>query len=330
MSEVLSQNEIDALLAALSSGDVDVEGIKEEEQQRRIRSYDFRRPNRFSKEQIRTLYMLHDNFSRLLSTFLATQLRTPIQVELLSVEEMTFDEFTRSVPNPTVMALAHPAELKGQIVLEFNPGLAFALLERLLGGQAEGSVDVRPLTDIELAVIKRLISQILQVLGEAWIHVSPLSIELERMETNPQFVQIISPTEMVALVSLQAKVDATEGLLNICYPYLLLKPVAPKLSAHHWFSAMDPSVAPANQAVLRRRLAYTQIPMQALLGQTQITVRELLNLQVGDVIELNTRVGGDILLLVGSQPKFWACPGRVDGRLGLKISAPYKGDESDG
>ena len=122
MAEVLSQNEIDTLLAALSSGSVDVNGIKEEEEQRRIRIYDFRRPNRFSKEQIRTLYMLHDNFSRLLSTFLATQLRTPTQVELVSVEEMTFDEFTRSVPNPTVMALANPNELEGQIVLELNPG----------------------------------------------------------------------------------------------------------------------------------------------------------------------------------------------------------------
>jgi len=330
VAEVLSQNEIDTLLAALSSGSVDVNGIKEEEEQRRIRIYDFRRPNRFSKEQIRTLYMLHDNFSRLLSTFLATQLRTPTQVELVSVEEMTFDEFTRSVPNPTVMALANPNELEGQIVLELNPGLAFALLERLLGGQAEGLMDVRPLTDIELAVVERLIHRVLQVLDEAWAHVSPLRLELERMETNPQFVQIISPSEMVALVSLRVKVDAAEGLCNFCYPYLLLKPVAPKLSAHHWFSALDPRVAPANQEVLRRRLARTSIPIAAQLGQAKITVRDLLNLQVGDVVELNTRVGGDILLLVGSQPKFWACPGRIDGRLGLKISTPYKGDENGG
>ncbi|HHV08554.1 MAG TPA: flagellar motor switch protein FliM [Firmicutes bacterium] len=330
MTEVLSQNEIDALLAALSSGSVDVEDIKEGEKQKRIRTYNFRRPNRFSKEQIRTLYMLHDNFTRLLSTFFAAQLRTPTQVDLLSVEEMTFDEFTRSISNPTVMALAHPQELKGQIVFELNPRLAFALLERLLGGQAEGLTDLRPLTDIELAVIERLLSRVLQVLGEAWSHVSPLKLKLERMETNPQFVQIISPTEMVALVSLQVKVDAAEGLFNFCYPYLVLKPIAPKLSAHHWFSALDPRVPPANQEVLRRRLIHTKIPLCAQLGQAKISVRELLNLQAGDVVELDSQAGGDILLLIGSEPKFWARPGRVDGRLGLKISAPYKGDESSG
>ncbi|NLG85997.1 MAG: flagellar motor switch protein FliM [Firmicutes bacterium] len=330
MAEVLSQNEIDALLHALSSGSVDVEDIKEEQQQKKIRTYDFRRPNRFSKEQIRTLYMLHDNFTRLLSSFLAAQLRTPAKVELLSVEEMTFEEFIRSIPNPTVMALAYSAELKGQVLLELNPALAFALLERLLGGKATVGTDVRSLTDIELAVVERLLSLVLGVLSEAWVHVSPLKLELERMETNPQFVQIIAPTEMVALVSFQVKVDDAEGLFNFCYPYLVLKPVAPKLSAHHWFSAMDPRVAPANQEILRQRLIHTKVPITARLGHAKITVRELLNLQIGDVIELDTRVGNDILLLIGSQPKFWGCPGRVGGRLGLKISAPYKGDENDG
>ncbi|MGI6129619.1 MAG: flagellar motor switch protein FliM [bacterium] len=330
MAEVLSQNEIDILLAALSSGSVDVEDIKEEKQQKKIRTYDFRRPNRFSKEQIRTLYMLHDNFTRLLSTFLAAQLRTPAKIELLSVEEMTFDEFTRSVANPTVMAQAHSAELKGQILLELNPTLAFSLIERLLGGKATVKVDVRPLTDIELAVLERLLSRVLHVLAEAWVHVSPLKLTLERMETNPQFVQIIAPTEMVALVSFQVKVDEAEGLFNFCYPYLALKSVAPKLSAHHWFSAMDPRVAPANQEALQQRLADTKVQLMAQLGRAKITVHELLNLQIGDVVELESRAGGDIMLLIGSRPKFWASPGRVNGRLGLKISAPYKGDENHG
>ena len=167
MAEILSQHEIDTLLAALSSGSVDMEEIKEEEKQKKIQVYDFRRPNRFSKEQIRTLYMLHDNFSRLFRTLLATQLRTPAEVELVSVEEMTFEEFTRSVPNPTVMAVITPSNLTGQIVLELNPSLAFSLLERLLGGQVESFTETRPLTDIESAVVERFIDRIMQVLDEA-------------------------------------------------------------------------------------------------------------------------------------------------------------------
>jgi flagellar motor switch protein FliM len=330
MSEVLSQNEIDTLLAALTDGSVDVEEIKEEQEQKRIQLYDFRRPNRFSKEQIRTLYMLHDNFCRLFRTFLATQLRTAAEVELVSVEEMTFDEFTRSVPNPTVMAMVNPTELTGQIVVELNPGLTFALLERLLGGPAQALIAARPLTDIELAVVQHFMSRILQVLDEAWVHASALQLKLERLETNPQFAQIISPSEMVALVSLRVTMDNIEGLCNFCYPYLVLKPVAPKLSAHHWFSAMDPHVAAVDQELLRRQLARTTIPLAALLGKTTITVQDLLSLQVGDVITLNTRVGEDVLLLAGTEPKFWAAPGRINGRLGLRITAPYKGDESGG
>lgn len=330
MAEVLSQAEIDALLAALSSGSVSVEHIKEEEEQKRIRVYDFKRPNRFSKEQIRTLSMLHDNFARLLSTFLSAQLRTPAHVSLLSVQEMTFDEFIRSVPNPTLMGLTRLGQLGGEMVAEVNPALTFALVERLFGGKATPVSGLRSPTDIELAVLERVLARALRVLDEAWSHVSVLKPELERLETNPQFVQIISPTEMVALVSLKVQVDATEGLLNLCFPYLVLKPVAAKLSAHHWFSTLEHGVSEGAQALLERRLVRTSVPIVARLGRASITVRELMSLQIGDVIELEARAGSDVEVLVGNRPKFRARPGQVGSRLGVQITAPYKGDENGG
>lgn len=330
MAEVLSQAEIDALLAALSSGSVSVEHIKEEEEQKRVRVYDFKRPNRFSKEQIRTLYMLHDNFARLLSTFLVTQLRAPAQVSLMSVQEMTFDEFMRSVPNPTLMALTRITEFTGQIVVEMNPSLAFALIERLFGGKALASTALRPPTDIELAVLERILRRMLDVLDEAWSRVSPLKPELDRIEINPQFVQIISPSEMVALVSLKIRVDEAEGLLNLCFPYIILKPVVAKLSARHWFSTLEQGVASPGQGLLEQRLTRTQVPLVALLGRATITVRDLLNLQVGDVIELDVRASEAIKVLVGNRPKFLARPGQVGRHLGVQITARYKGDENDG
>jgi flagellar motor switch protein FliM len=148
VAEVLSQAEIDSLLHALSSGSISVENIKEEEEQKRIRIYDFKRPNRFSKEQIRTLYMLHDNFARLLSTYLAAHLRTPVQINLLSVQEMTFDEFSRSLPSPTLMAMVSLTELSGQMLVEVNLSLALAFVERLFGGKASGIASVRTLTSV--------------------------------------------------------------------------------------------------------------------------------------------------------------------------------------
>jgi flagellar motor switch protein FliM len=330
VAEVLSQAEIDVLLAALSNGSVSVEHIKQEEEEKRIRVYDFKRPNRFSKEQIRTLSMLHDNFARLLSTFLSAQLRAPARISLLSVQEMTYDEFIRSVPNPTLMAITTLKQLGGQMVVEMNPTLAFALIERLFGGKATPGAGLRPLTDIELAVLERILVRLLAVLDEAWSHVSSLKPELDRLETNPQFVQIISPSEMVALVSIKVEVDAAEGLLNLCFPYLVFKPVAAKLSAHHWFSAMEQGVSGGGKEVLSRSLARTDVPVVALLGRAGITVRELLNLQVGDVIELENRAGDEIQVLVGSRPKFLARPGQVGRHLGVQITARYKGDENGG
>lgn len=330
MAEVLSQEEIDALLAALSSGTVSVENIKKEEEQKRVRVYDFKRPNRFSKEQIRTLSMLHENFARLLSTFLATHLRTATQVNVLSVQEITFDEFTRSVPNPTLIALTRLNRLTGQMLMEVNPALVFALVERLFGGKASPASALRPLTDIELAVMERILARTMEVLEEAWSHVSPLGPELDRLETNPQFVQIVSPTEMVALVSLQVRVDDAQGLFNFCYPYLTLKPIGAKLSAHHWFSSLEQGTASIGQELLRQRLGRTGVYLVAVLGKARITVQEFLNLQVGDVIELEARAGGEIQVLVGNRPKFWGRVGRVGNRLGVQVTALYKGDENGG
>ncbi|MGI6604153.1 MAG: flagellar motor switch protein FliM [Firmicutes bacterium] len=330
MAEVLSQAEIDSLLHALSSGSISVENIKEEEEQKRIRIYDFKRPNRFSKEQIRTLYMLHDNFARLLSTYLAAHLRTPVQINLLSVQEMTFDEFSRSLPSPTLMAMVSLTELSGQMLVEVNLSLALAFVERLFGGKASGIASVRTLTDIELAVLGRIMAQILQLLDEAWVNISALGAMLERLETNPQFLQIVAPTEMVALVSLQVKVDEAEGLFNLCFPYLLLKPIAAKLSAHHWFSTQEQSELGVNQELMRQRLAGAMVPVSALLGTADIVVEDLLNLQEGDVIKLDTPAAGGIKVLVGEKPKFWGRPGQVGNKVGVKITGRYKGDESSG
>ncbi|MDI3281338.1 MAG: flagellar motor switch protein FliM, partial [Bacillota bacterium] len=244
MPEVLSQEEIDALLAALSTGQMDVETAKKEESARKVKQYDFRRPDKFSKDQIRTLEMLHENFSRLLSTSLTTYLRVLVDVKLVSVQQMTYDEFIRSLPNPTVMCTFTLAPLPGEGVLEINPALALMIVQRLLGGKVQFPEKARELTDIELIILKRVILRSLTHFHEAWGNVADVDASLEQIELNPQFVQIVAPSQMVILVTLSVKVGDQEGFINICLPDTLLEPVLPKLSAHYWLGSTRQAVSP--------------------------------------------------------------------------------------
>ncbi|HHW92230.1 MAG TPA: flagellar motor switch protein FliM, partial [Firmicutes bacterium] len=206
MQDILSQKEIDELLASLSSGDISAERMKEAQAEKKIKNYDFFRPNRFSKEQIRTIEMIHENFARLLSTFLSAQLRTAVEVKLLSVQELSYDEFIRSLFVPTVMALVRLEELGGEMLLELNPVLAFGILERLLGGKGDGAEKRRALTEIEQTIILKLTGRVVNILTEAWSNILPLQVSIVGLEVNPQFVHIIAGNEMVALVSLEVAI----------------------------------------------------------------------------------------------------------------------------
>lgn len=334
MQEILTQEEIDALLNSLSSGNVSAEQIKQEQtpETKKIRTYDFRRPNRFSKEQIRTLEMMHENFARLLSTFLSAYLRTVVEVKLLSVQELSYDEFIRSVPNPTVLVVVRIEELGGEMLLELNPTLAFSIIERLLGGKGGSKEEHRALTEIEQTIILRLTGQIVRVLGEAWHHVVPLRGSIERLESNPQFVQLIAGSEMVALVSLEIRANGAQGFLNLCFPYILLKPVTGRLSARYWFSKSERQEQPSEGLkVLQHHITKAFVPVVVEIGRANITARDLLYLQVGDVIPLESKVTEEVDVLVGNRPKFRGRPGLVGNRLAVKITALRReGEEGNG
>ena len=320
MPEILSQDEIDALLEALSSGTLDVEAIKQKET-KKIKVYDFKRPDKFSKDQIRGLQMIHESFARLLTTTLSARVRSVVQMKVVSVDQVTYEEFTRSLLNPTVLVLFSLEPLEGTSILEINPSLIFAIIDRLLGGRGEPLRKPRELTDIEVTVVRRLIDDFLSVLEEAWGHVVELKLRFEGLETNPQFVQIAPPNDMTAVVTLDAKVGDIEGMINLCFPYFILEPIVSKLSAQYWFSAIRKETPPEMLENLKRRLERVRIPVSVELGTSSITVEELLNLDVGDVILLNEKVNSLVSIKVGEKVKFKGKVGTVGRKLAVRVES---------
>ena len=232
MTEVLSQSEIDALLSAISSGksldNIDTKRVEVEH--RKIKIYDFKRPDKFSKDQIRTLQMMHENFARVTTTSLSAQLRTLVGIHVASVDQLTYEEFIRSVSNPSTLAMVSMDPLKGSSILEIDPSITFTIIDRLFGGPGESPKNLnRELTDIELSVMEGIIVRILGNLREAWSQVIDLRPRLGSIETNPQFAQMVSPNDMVVLITLETKVADVEGMMNFCIPYITIEPILSKL-----------------------------------------------------------------------------------------------------
>lgn len=328
--EVLSQSEIDKLLSALSDGTVSAEEVKADEEQKKIKTYDFKRPDKFSKDQIRTLFMLHESFSRLLNTYLSTHLRTLVNVEVASVEQLTYQEFVQSLANPSVISIIAVPPLKGNIILEVNTEIAFAFIDRVFGGEGRTGIKSRVLTEIEEVVMRRFIDTAMRHLKEAWSNVVAFNPTLEATESNPQFTQIVPPSDMVVIITIQMKVGEVEGMMNICIPYLVLEPVMSKLTTTFWVAA---SVAkdddPEQVKILQRKIEKTQVPFTVELGSVDITINEFLTLGFGDVLQMDTKVEDDLTCMVGFKPKFRCRPGTSGKKLAVQITKIInEGDEN--
>jgi flagellar motor switch protein FliM len=317
--DVLSQNEIDALLAALSSGEMDAEELKKEETQKKIRSYDFKRAVRFSKDHIRSLTRIHENFARYLTTYFSAQLRTFVQINVVQVEQLPYDEFIRSIPKMTILNIFEAEPLEGRMVLEVHPNVAFAMLDRLLGGIGIAPSKIGSLTEIETIIMEKIFSRAFDSLQEAWKTVIDIQPRMEGLETNPQFMQIVSPNETIALISLSTKIGDTSGMINLCIPHVVIEPIMPKLSVHHWFVSQKKSRAPEEVEALRNRVNKANLPIIAELGESNITVHEFLELSVGDVISMNKTVQQGLAIRVGDKLKYIGSPGTLKDRVAVQI-----------
>ncbi|MBQ2600874.1 MAG: flagellar motor switch protein FliM [Treponema sp.] len=331
MNEVLSQDEIDQLLQAISSGDNETDDFKPVSDTRRIKIYDFRRPDKFSKEQIRTVSNMHETFARLTTTSLSAQLRTLVHVHVASVDQLTYEEFIRSIPTPTTLAVINMDPLKGNAVLEIAPEITFIMIDRLFGGSGDtgGKVN-RDLTDIEQSVMEGIIVRILANMREAWTQVIDLRPRLQQIETNPQFAQIVPPTEMVILVTLEIKIGEEAGMMNICIPYITIEPIISKLSSQFWFSSVRRSSTTQYLGTLKEKLSDVEMELIAEIGSMNVPIRDVVNLQVGDVIRFNTtKVDDPLVLSVGSRKKFYCQPGVVGKQRAVQIIEKIKENDED-
>ena len=327
--DVLSQSEIDALLSAISTGEMSADDIKKEDEGKKVKVYDFKRALRFSKDQIRSLTRIHENFARLLTTFFSAQLRTYVQITVASVDQVPFEEFVRSIPNMTLINVFEVPPLDGNILMEINPNIAYSMLDRLMGGTGASHSNVDNLTEIETKIMTNLFERSFDNLREAWeniVEIDPMLIELE---VNPQFLQMISPNETVVVISLNTIIGDNTGMINICLPHVVLEPIVPNLSVRYWMQSNTKEMSPEQVRMLEKRVKQASLPVVAELGTTSISIEDFLVMNVGDVIELDQRITDPLILKVGTLPKFTVQPGKVSKKMAVQVIDPLEGGDDD-
>lgn len=329
MADILSQSEIDALLSALTSGEVSAEDIRDSGRTSRIRSYDFRRAMRFSKDHIRIISRIHEHFARLMTTHLSGQLRTIVQFQLESVDQVPYDEFIHSIPALTVIELMEFYPLKGKVAVEMNPQIVFAVLDRFMGGVIHGPYRERELTEIEIALLSRVFGSMTTFFAEAWGNVADLNPQLLTIESNPQFMQLATPNETVLVVTLSARVGIATGLVNICLPHATIEPIVPMLRTRRVTNDAQ-ARRDVEQDRLESHMRNLLVDVQVCLGGTELTFEELLDIQVGDVIPLQIPISTPVQVAVENVPTYRASIGRSKDKLAVKILDVWKGGDNDG
>ncbi|BDH61149.1 flagellar motor switch protein FliM [Lysinibacillus sp. PLM2] len=327
--DVLSQSEIDALLSAISTGEMSADDMKKEEETKKIKTYDFKRALRFSKDQIRSLTRIHENFARLLTTFFSAQLRTYVQINVASVDQIPFEEFVRSIPNMTLINIFEVPPLDGNILMEINPNIAYSMMDRLMGGSGASYSNVDNLTEIEQKIMTNLFERAFDNLREAWDNIAEIDPMLIELEVNPQFLQMISPNETVVVISLNTIIGETTGMINICIPHVVLEPIIHNLSVQYWMQSNTKESSPEQLKMLETRVKQAELDLIAELGATDITIEDFLFMNVGDVIQLDKKIDDPLVLKVGNLPKFTVQPGKLNKKMAIQILDSLKGGDED-
>lgn len=324
MSDVLSQTEIDALLNEMTSGRIDVDEILDGKLAKGdISNYDFRRPNRISKNQVRTLQTIHESFAEIFSYYLVSKLQTVVSITVTSVDQLFYSEFILSVSNPSCLYVFDIEGTDGSGIMEVSPQLALSIIERLLGGTGENPPKPRTITPIEQAVIRNVIEHALSDLRNAWRSIADLKFVFSRLETEADFVQIAPASEIVVVVSFDVNIGVHTFLMNLCFPTFALEEVLARLNRQQVTTTamkQSPERIKENIEILKQQMSSTYLPIIAELGKASITVGELLELKPGDVIKINKRINEEIEILIAGKRKLAARPGSVDGKKAVKIT----------
>ncbi len=329
MKQVLTQQEIDSLLSALNSGELDPDALKEEEEKNKVRTYDFRRPIKLSKEYINTLYMIFENFSKLAGNLMSTQVRTNVSMKIGAVEQISFDEFIRSTPNPTLMGVFRSKPLSGIQLLEINPNFCEQIVELMCGGfESDYSKRIRKkdkFTDIELSILEELLLSILKSYEAAWSEIIEIDTSIDLIETNPQMIQSLSPNEPVILASFTMEIFKEKSFINLCIPYISIENIMDKLSLKNWFDFEKESVE-ENKEIISERLMSSDVNLEVSLGKSSITVNDFLQLEKGDILQLDMDINAPLRMYVEDKLHFLVKPGVYNDRLAVEVLQYIEGD----
>ncbi len=320
MANILSQNEIDELLSVLTSGKEPVVEEAPVEDTQAIKKYDFRTANKFSKEQMRTLHFIYDNFASRLSTYLSGTLRAICEAEVISIEEQSFAELSNSMPSPVVVTIISMPPLQGNSLFVISSAVSYEIVSRLLGGSGELQAVDKPFTEIELSIMERIIKKMLMLMNEAWEKINKVEARLDRIETSSQYVQIVSANEPIAIVTMNVKIGNVSDIINICIPNVAVQPIAKKLVMKTWYAEQDLRSRNVNVDELRQGLAGVNLSLNVVFNEISATVRDILNTQVGDVIKVDHHISTPVTVKVEHIPKFKGFIGMRGSNYSVKIA----------
>jgi flagellar motor switch protein FliM len=316
--ETLSQEEIDALLSAVKSGEVKVSAGSERADAKAV-IYNFRRPSRVSKEQIRALEILHEDFAKLTAASLSGMLRTMVDLELEAVEQISYSEYQLAIASPTCAFVFNMEPLKGGAVLELNPHVASVMIHRLLGGHGYDVPASRDFTEIERAVVERVGLRAMVDLQQAWQQVGAFVFRILQLETNPQFIQVTSPNEVILVATFRLKIGPVTGGLSLGYPYLLLESLMGRLGGQRWMASGTSVASPESRSFIVRELSQSPLTLRAFLGGTRLTVKDLLDLKVGQLLPLEATPDDAVRVEINSVPTFVGRPGTHRKHLAVEV-----------
>jgi len=328
-SDILSRAEVESLLSAVDGRDPDAASeatISRLRHRDKISPYDFKRPERVGKEQMRSMQTMHEGFGRNFGASLSALLRTIVELKLTSVDQLTYSEFVFSLENPTCFNLINAPPLEGQLILDINLSLLFPIIDRLLGGGSDSTPpNRRPLTDIELRLVSRITDLFCKELKHAWENVIELDLSIDRVESNPQLVQIVPPNEVVVLSSFEITLGDARGMMNLCIPFNAIERISTRLLSNSWVSYGKRSATPESIDRIGRRLTKSMVEVVVDLAETSISTSDLIGLRVGDIIATEKDVGRSLVVSVEGRPKFHAQPGAFKGHKAIQVVGQIPG-----
>ncbi|CDF58037.1 flagellar motor switch protein FliM [Thermobrachium celere] len=327
MGEILSQSEIDALLSALSSGELSLEE-KPEETKQKVKKYDFKRPNKFSKEHVKTLEMVHENFARIASNYLTANLRTSVQIKVISTEQLTYEEFIHSIPNPTILVTYFLEPFNGIFLFETGPQFVFQVIDILFGGEGKELIKVREFTEIEKNIIKKINIKLIESLKLAWEDVIDVEPRFDSLETNPVLNQFLAPNEPVELITMQVQINNNQSFINMCIPYISVEKYIDRLIIQYRTN-LKTELDSSTTKKLEKNIMNVEVNTHVELGKSLITVKDFLNLNVGDCIKLNTKISDSLNYYIENKLHYKVYPGSIGKKLGIQISNILDKDVED-